>query len=69
LSRIAGNSISEPGTISAETMAKAAEDGSRGTSTVQPMSFAGPSRVMVSPPSASGETEIFAPNAASIFSL
>ena len=69
LSRMAGSSISEPGTINAATIAKAAEDGSRGTSTAQPVSRAGPSMVMASPPSLQRATWICAPNAFSIFSL
>ncbi len=60
--------MSEPGTISAATIAKAAEDGSAGTTTGRGAARAA-LQVIVRPVAPNGSTRTSAPKKASIFSV
>ena len=67
--RTFSTTMSEPGTISAATIGKAAEEGSPGTTIVRPVSFPWPCSLMCRTPSRSVSTSISAPKPASIFSV
>ena len=61
--------MSEPGTISAATSGKPADDGSPGTAMVWPVSLPWPSMLICRTPSRSVSTSTLAPNPFSIFSV